>query len=496
MRAKLPYWDKTMELALNVAFAIRDTGHSVYVNGGQARESVLAVLENRDLHPAKDIDMCTSMPVSVMKQLIVDAHIVPTGEQYGTLTFVKDGVSVEVTQYRKDFGDVNGPTDNRKEVFPTFSCDPVSGPHFDVARRDLTINGLLIDPFTREVIDYVGGVEDLCAHKIKFIGGAVERCREDALRLLRAIRFAARYDYSLSPEVFDAAEDEIVQRRLKLLSAERVRDEFLAIMSVESGHNVAWALTMLAEFGVLGFWFPELVAMMDVEQNIYHSHDVWGHTLLAVEQSDPNLYCRLFALFHDIGKPPTQEFVHEDYGYSFHGHPHVSCDMLDTIFERLRFGQTRTGQYDFNTDILKHLVGHHMDAFIDGKMSRMLKRIGIAQYGKHMLDLSWRAGRADFYGRSPRWQVNPDFRGADEKLHHTYNKVAAYIHSIENPVFSTRDLQIDGRVVMQELQIPPGPVVGEVLKHLLATVQDNLVANTQEELLSEAKLYWRTRGIN
>jgi tRNA nucleotidyltransferase (CCA-adding enzyme) len=485
-KINLPKTDD-IRLAQDIARAINSRGHTALLAGGVVRD-----LLNHT--PYKDVDLCVSMPVAEMKRLDpmwINAKIVPTGEQYGTITFVRGVTKVEATQCRVDFGDMNGPTDNRKEVFPTFSTDPVKGILQDVARRDLTINAMLANPYTGDVEDYVGGIEDLQAKRIRFVGNAVDRCQEDALRLLRAVRFAARYGFSLDPSIFDAAEDEVVQRRLLNLSAERVRDEFLGIMSVKSSPHAAWAMTMLMEFGVVDIWFPELMDMVDVEQNVYHSHDVWGHTLLTLEQSDPDLYCRLFALFHDLGKPETKEFVHKDYGYSFHNHPLVSGKIADQITKRLKFGAARSGDYDLNLAILYHLIERHMDAFIEGKMSRMIKRLGIHLYGKEMLDLSWRAGRADFLGRSPTWGDQEKIRGADEKLKRTYEKVAAYIKDIENPVFSTRDVVANGKDVMSLLNMPPGPDVGKVLKHLLHAVQDNITENTREELFLDIYWYWR-----
>jgi tRNA nucleotidyltransferase (CCA-adding enzyme) len=482
-KVKLPQTEDIL-LAQEIACAIKESGHAAWLAGGVVRDLVLNT-------PYNDVDLCVSMPYEEMESLPINATKVPTGKQYGTLTFVRNETKVEATVCRVDFGDMNPAQDNRKEVFPTFTHDPVAGPRLDVERRDLTINGLLADPLTGRVVDYVGGQHDLLLSRIRFIGNAVDRCREDALRLLRAVRFAARYGFTVDSSLFDAADDEIVQRRLLNLSAERVRDEFLKMLMVESGHQAAWAMSMLVEFGVADTWFPEFMDMIDVEQNVYHSHDVWGHTLLTVEQSERDLYCRLFALTHDFGKPDTMEFVHEDYGYSFHNHPYVSGKILDKFAKRLKFGATRSGDYEFNLEILKHIVERHMDAFIEGKMSRMLKRIGIPQYGKHMLDLSWRAGRADFLGRSPTWGNQEKIRGADEKLQRVYDKIAAYIAEIENPVFSTRDLSINGRDVMSLLNMPPGPKVGEALKSLLLAVQDGFVENERDALVEELYWFWR-----
>ena len=472
-----------MRFAQDIACVINWHGYECFVVGGAVRDWMMQDLGS-DAEP-NDIDMMTPMPVGLLKRLqLAECTIVPTGEQYGTLTFVRDGMKIEVTTCREDFGNQDA-GDNRRDVNPTFVTVNGRGPKIDVARRDLTINGLFMCPFTGAVWDYNGGVWDLFNKRIRFIGNAVERSREDALRLLRAIMFAARFGFTIDPGIFEASEDPIVQARLAVLSAERVRDTFVKTITVQDGNLAAWSMTMYLELGLLHMWFPEMVPMVDCEQNIFHSHDVWGHTLLAVEYSQPELIHRLFALWHDLGKPECAEFKHEDYGYSFHNHPVVSARIMRQIAERLKFGHREP----VHLDLLEHLIEHHMDAFISGKMSRVAKRLGFDkfadEYGaQYILDLTWEVGRSDFFGRAPGLKTKRDeIRGADEKLRLLYEKVREYIAEMVNPVFSPRDLAINGHDVMRITEIPPGPEVGRIIRELFHLVQDGTYPNERYTLM-------------
>lgn len=468
---------RIMRLAQDIACACNWHGYVCYIVGGFVRDTLLG------LKP-KDLDMVTPLPLTYLKTLPVEnCTIVPTGEQYGTITFVRDDVSIEVTVCREDFGDQDA-GDNRRDVNPTFINHNARGPISDIERRDFTVNGLVADPFTLDVCDIVGGLEDLFFRRLRFIGDPIERCREDALRVFRYIRFAARLGFKIDPVIFDVVKDPVVQTRLALLSAERVRDEWIKTLTVEDGNAAAWAMTMYQELGLLDMWFPEMVPMIDHEQNVYHSHDVWGHSLLALETSKPYLINRLFALLHDIGKPECAEFKHQDYGYSFHNHTVVGASIMKDMLLRLKFGYREP----IHLDLLYHLVEHHMDAFVKGKMSKMAKRIGLdkfaEEYGaQYILDLSWNVGRSDFFGRAPNMNVK-DIRSADAKLRASYEIVSEYIQNMENPVFSQRDLAIDGHDVMRITGIEPGPQVGQVMRNLFTHVQNGNLENKKEVLES------------
>lgn len=469
------YNTQRMRLAQDIACACNHWGYECYIVGGFVRDVCLG------LNP-KDLDMMTPLPVTYLKNLPIDGcTIVPTGEQYGTITFVRGDDSVEVTVCREDFGDMDA-GDNRRDVYPTYIHKNYIGPITDVTRRDFTVNGLFADPFTGDIHDYVGGFDDLLFKRLRFIGDPIERCREDALRVFRYIRFAAHLGFKIDPIIFDVVKDPVVETRLSLLSAERVRDEWIKTLTVRDGNAAAWAMTMYHELGLLDIWFPELIPMIDQEQNVYHSHDVWGHSLLAVEASKPELFHRMFALLHDVGKPECAEFKHEDYGYTFHDHTVASARIMKNILKRLKFGNREP----IHLELMYHMIVHHMDAFVRGKNSKIAKRIGITdfaeEYGaQYLLDLAWDVGRSDFHGRVPNMDVK-DMRAADIKLRAVYDQMVDYIDRVENPVFSQRDLAINGHDVMCITGIKPGPEVGRVISSLFTHVQNGILKNTRETL--------------
>lgn len=450
-----------MRLALDIAREIRSRGRVTYIVGGFVRDSLLG-------HKPKDLDMCATLSPQEMKELnIPGAHIIPTGEMYGTITFVRGAVEVEVTTTRYEIG----AGDYRRDVTICFSYDNDRGPFLDVMRRDLTVNGMLCDPITGEVVDHVGGMEDLKKGLIRFIGSPVGRCQEDALRLLRAVRFAVTKGFAIDSGVFEASVDSLVKRRLTLLSGERVRDELLKILSVRKGADCAWAMTMLLELGVLETWFPELTALVDVRQNIHHSEDVWGHTLLALANTDgEGLEVRLAVLFHDLGKPVTKEYVGAHYGSNFLKHDKSSEELARKILRRLRFGRTRSGNHHCRIERLLHLVRHHMTAMRNGrKMSRILKRVGVQDFGEAMLEMSWAVARADLLGR-----VYPDMYSELEKIDAVRHRVANHIDRMG--AIGLKDIPINGNDVMRLLDCSAHPEVGAALNDLLQAILDGEIA--------------------
>jgi len=476
-----------VKFAQDIAVAIaHDHGHISYIVGGYYRDFLLG------LRP-KDLDMVTCVLPDVLEGTKVpNAHTVPTGKEHGTITFVQEttGISIEVTttQTRKEN------SDDRKgsEVVFLDGDDPdlwdfPRDPFFlDAHRRDLSINALLYEPVCGMVRDYVDGFKDLEDKVLRFVGDPVDACRGDALRVLRYVRFYAKLapmGFTIDPRIFDMTEDSVVLRRLSKLSAERVRDEFLKILSMPDSHNVAYAITLLEELNVLDLWFPELTAMIGVEQNIWHSEDVWGHSLLAVENSKPRLTHRLFALFHDVGKPICSEFKSEDYGYSFHGHESVSADMFMDMCNRMKLGYKKSGDFDLDIEQVTHLIRHHMDAFVDGKPSRILKRLGVDKWGDGMVDLSWDVGRSDFFAKSPEKVTSDKNQMGNERLLRMRQRVADIIAS--QHAKKVKDLSVNGHDVMSFLKLKPGPRVGQILQALFELVVDEDVPDTPQDLILE-----------
>jgi putative nucleotidyltransferase with HDIG domain len=318
-------------LARSVITKLRSAGHQAWLVGGCVRDLLLGC------HP-KDYDVATDARPDRLMDLFPNSGRV--GAHFGVV-LVRDAFSqVEVATFRSD----HDYEDGRRPGAVHFESDPRQ----DALRRDFTINGLFMDPDTRDVVDYVGGRLDLDARIVRAIGDPITRFREDHLRMLRAIRFAARLHFEIDPATFDAirADHALIRR----VSAERVRDELVRILT-EGGARRGFEF--LDASGLLGDILPEIAAMKGVEQPPeYHPEgDVWQHTLLLLEQLDrPTPTLALGALLHDVGKPPTFRIADR---IRFDGHVEEGVHMARDILTRLRFSRDQLEQ-------VEALVANHM----------------------------------------------------------------------------------------------------------------------------------------
>lgn len=336
--------------ALRIAKELRDAGFEAVFAGGCVRDMLLG----EEVH---DFDVATSAPPKEVQALF------PRTEQQGAhfgvvLVIDKEGdvrVATEVATYRHDVGY----SDGRRPSSVNFSTSARE----DVLRRDFTINGLLLNPFAFEagkpldecVLDYVGGREDLRAGVLRAIGDPVRRFGEDKLRMLRAVRFAARLGFEIDPRTMHAIQAEAAS--VNIVSAERVREELTKMLT---GGQARRAFELLDESGLLQKVLPEIAKMKGVQQPPqYHPEgDVWIHTMMLLEQLPKGASATLSwgMLLHDVGKPPT--FTPPDPAKSgdrirFNGHAEIGTAMARSILNRLKFSN------DDCTQILA-LVQHHM----------------------------------------------------------------------------------------------------------------------------------------
>lgn len=318
-------------LARAVISKLRSGGHQAWLVGGCVRDLLLGC------HP-KDYDVATDARPDRLMDLFPNSGRV--GAHFGVV-LVRDAFSqVEVATFRSD----HDYEDGRRPGAVHFESDPRQ----DVLRRDFTINGLLMDPDTREVLDFIGGRADLERRIIRAIGDPATRFREDHLRMLRAIRFAARLDFEIDAATFDAirADHGLIRR----VSAERVRDELVRILT-EGGARRGFEL--LDDSRMLQDILPEVAEMKGVEQPPeYHPEgDVWTHTLLLLEQLDrPTATLALGALLHDVGKPATFRIADR---IRFDGHVEEGVRIAHDILTRLRFSRNDMEQ-------VEALVANHM----------------------------------------------------------------------------------------------------------------------------------------
>jgi tRNA nucleotidyltransferase/poly(A) polymerase len=319
-------------LAADIVRRLRAAGHEAYLAGGCVRDRLLG-------RAPLDWDVATSARPEAVRALF--PRTVPVGVQFGVILVVEDGARFEVATFRSDDAYVDG---RRPSAVHFGSAQD------DAGRRDFTINALFEDPLTGEVHDFVGGVADLRAGVIRAIGDAGARIAEDRLRMLRAVRFAARLGFRIDPSTHAA----IVAAAPTLgdIAAERIGDEIVKILT-EGGARRGFEL--LAETGLLPVVLPEVDRMRGVHQSPdYHPEgDVWQHTLLLLQQLPAGApeTLALGALLHDVAKPQCAGRKGER--ITFYGHPAVGADLAVTICQRLRRSRTTWERVDY-------LVRHHL----------------------------------------------------------------------------------------------------------------------------------------
>jgi poly(A) polymerase len=320
------------DLARRIVAALRGRGHSAYLVGGCVRDLLLGA-------DPQDYDVSTSATPEQVLALYPNAQQV--GAHFGVVLVHEDGATVEVATFRSE-----GPyRDGRHPSHVRFETDAKQ----DVLRRDFTVNALLLDPETDEVLDYVGGRADLSGRVIRAIGDAEKRFREDHLRMLRAVRFAARLAFDIDP----ATESAIVRLHplIRDVSAERVREELVRILTEGSARR---GFELLDRTMLLHAILPEVDDLKGVEQppEFHPEGDVWTHTLIMLEGLprgvSPTL--ALGVLLHDVGKPGTYRVSDR---IRFDGHVELGVNLTRRILSRLRFS---------NDDIeqVEALVDNHM----------------------------------------------------------------------------------------------------------------------------------------
>ena len=345
------------QLADSIVERLRASGHRAFLVGGCVRDLLLGRVP-------KDFDVASSAPPAELLRLFPRAGQV--GAHFGVVLVREDGAQVEVATFRSDLEY----TDGRHPEGVRFEDDPRQ----DALRRDFTINALLLDPATGEVIDYVGGRADLAAGIIRAIGDPAARFREDHLRLLRAVRFAARLGFTIEPETFGAIRS--LAPLIHAVSAERVRDEIARILTEGGARR---GLELLDATGLLHEILPEIEAMKGVAQppEFHPEGDVWTHTLIMIGGlREPSIELALGVLLHDAGKPPTFRVAER---IRFDGHVEKGVAMAHAILTRLRFP-------NHVIETVEALVANHMK-FRDTPHMResTLKRfIRMPHFDEHM----------------------------------------------------------------------------------------------------------------
>jgi poly(A) polymerase len=348
--------------ATSIVQTLRQHGFQAYLVGGCVRDLLLQ-------REPKDYDVATDATPDEVMNIFPETYavgaqfgvvLVPVPEDASSNASTPGSHAVEVATFRSDIGY----SDGRHPDEVRFSRDPRE----DVARRDFTINGMLLDPVSDEVLDFVGGREDLKAGIIRTIGEPERRFAEDKLRMLRAVRFAARFEYQIEPSTFAAIQQ--FAHEIKAVSRERVRDELTRMLT--EGH-ARRAFLLLDESGLLKHILPDISAMKGVAQppEFHPEGDVFVHTLLLLENL-PNpcpLTLAWGALLHDVGKPPTFRVAPDR--IRFDNHVEVGVKMAEEICRNLRFSNDDTEQILSLVD--NHMRFGHATRMKESTMKRFLR---------------------------------------------------------------------------------------------------------------------------
>ena len=344
-------------LARRVVAILKTRGHQAYLVGGCVRDMLLHRVP-------EDFDVATDAVPARVLELFPSGQLV--GAHFGVVLIVEGQAQVEVATFRRDHAYLDGRRPERVE----FETDPRQ----DVLRRDFTINALLMDPESGEILDFVGGRADLERGRLRAIGDPEARFGEDHLRMLRAVRFAARFGFEIEPATFEAIEKlhELIVR----VSSERVRDELIRILT-EGGARAGCQL--LDRSGLLQAILPEVAAMKGVEQppQFHPEGDVWIHTLLMLEaMRSPTASLALGVLLHDVGKPPT--FRVED-RIRFDGHAETGAQMAVEILTRLRASGELTARVE--ALVANHLRFKDVERMRESTLKRFLR---MEHFDEHM----------------------------------------------------------------------------------------------------------------
>ncbi|MCI5643189.1 MAG: HD domain-containing protein [Peptoniphilus sp.] len=421
---------------------LNEEGFDAYIVGGCVRDKLLGIVPH-------DYDITTSAKPDEIKKVFKDFKTVLVGEEFGTVGIIIDKTIYEVTTFRIDGKYLNF----RKPEKVTFSKNL----NEDLKRRDFTINAMAMD-FNGNLYDPFGGKDDLDEKIIRAVGSPTKRIREDAIRIMRAIRFAGRFDFYIEDELFDAISFE--SKLLKKISPERIFDEFSKMITSE---RPSYYLLLMEETGVLDVIFPELKRTVGFSQfSPYHDKTLFDHLICVMDEVKPDLSLRLAALFHDISKVDTLSIGEDGRGHFF-GHEVLGADLVSEILKRYRVSNRVI-------DKVKILILDHMKVhseMTDKALRRQIKRVG----RENVMDLydlliaDCKCTRAD---RDASFIINRK------------NRVKELLN--EKEMKTEKFLEINGNDI-KSLGFSEGKIIGKILKELENLVLDYPEKNNREYLI-------------
>jgi len=456
-----------------IADRLSETGYQVYLVGGCLRDLLLE-------REPKDWDIATDAKPEEVQKLFKDSVY---ENNFGTVGVKTDSENptlkiVEVTTLRKE----GKYTDKRHPDSVSFAKNIEE----DLARRDFTVNAIAFNLTSskdlrfsddRNIVDPFGGKKDLKDRTIRAVGDPEKRFEEDALRLMRAVRFAAQLNFAIEPKTAAAIKNK--DGLLEFVSKERTRDEFCKLLMTG---KAAEGVRKMLELGLLKIVIPELVEGVGVEQNKHHVYDVFEHNLrsleYAVEKNHP-LDARLSALLHDVGKPKSRRWQNDPAGpkayqgkkgdWTFYGHQVVGEKMVLKIMDRLRFSKELTEKVALL--VREHMFVYDPEAVTLKGVRRILNRVG-----QENIDDLIRLREADRIGS-----------GVPKAQPYRLRYLQAMIEKVKKDPVGPKMLKINGEDVMKILKTEPGPKIGAVLAVLLEEVLDNPKLNEKKKLEARVK---------
>ncbi len=435
------------EEVIRITGMLESAGYEAYLVGGCVRDILLG-------RGPSDYDITTDAVPDEVERIFCDFKTVTVGKEHGTVGVAMHGKLYEITTYRVDgkYEDHRRPD----EVSFTRSLEE------DLKRRDFTVNAIAMDA-AGNVVDKVGGVADLKAKRLRTVGAARERFSEDALRIMRGIRFEAALGFDLDEEAVKAANE--LAPDLGRISVERIRVEFDKML-VSPGAGKA-----LRKYrDIIATVIPEIREMFDFDQhNPYHDYDVYEHSVIAVENVPADITLRLAALFHDIGKPSC--FVVKDGWGHFYGHERRSAEIAKVIMRRLKYDRK-------TTEAVTDLISKHGTIFtLDERYAaRKIARIGEdTLYGLIALERADVSAQAEWV-RQERIDYIDRFEGIIDDV------------IARESCFKIKDLEINGRDLI-DIGFSQGPGIGMALNALFERALSGELKNDREVLLAEAKKF-------
>ena len=423
----------------NVLLRLESAGYAAYAVGGCVRDTLRGVTPH-------DYDITTAArPEAVLA--LFEGYAIPTGLQHGTVTVRQNGQSFEVTTFRAD-----GPyTDHRRPDSVAFS----ESLEEDLQRRDFTVNAMAMD-VRGQVYDFHGGEADLRAGILRCVGDAEQRFNEDALRILRCLRFASVLGFAIEPKTAAAVEN--CAPLLRHIAAERIREEMTKLLCGEQATEI-----LLRYPAVFAVFLPEILPCVGFDQqNVHHLYDVWQHTAHAVGHAPPDPLLRWTLLLHDLGKPECFTVDEAGQGH-FYGHDDLGAQLAADIAQRLRFDKK-------SSERMALLIARHMRQIepTDKAVGRVLR-----QLGEEALRQLLAVKRADASA------CHPDYAWQTGHL----DAVEAVLDRLltEDTCFTLRDLAIDGHDLMAlGLQ---GSAIGQALNAALDAVVEGELPNEREAMI-------------